>query len=348
MPPQAISTGSGSGSGSTNLAESVDLDDIGGVSPTAPTKYCGGAIELEDYLHRLELNFRLHPQYFENEARKVDYALSYLGTWVENPDPKLAKLTHKQDPITWATILAKSGNKPVDFDAFKRAIRRQFGDPTPAGQYVKEALDNYVMLKGEGVRDYEARFKALWMRTGVVWSDEGDATARHAPEYVLYLNAYSGMHAWIKKAINPLAPIDVKQFASLRELFERAACAEALNPGTRVAVKTSVPAPHRGGYKRGNKERGRGDRSDQSRAATTFNDMYHKRQKTGGASSNDTRPRAPFVAIEVFKARIMKGECTRCGRTGHHGSECRTYRRAARPRSRSIRAGRSAESTSGW
>ena len=79
------------------------------------------------------------------------------------------------------------------------------------------------MLKGEVVRDYQARIQNVWMQMAIIWSNEGDATGREASEYTLYWLAYTGLHPWIKKAINPVMPTDTKQFASLNELFERAA-----------------------------------------------------------------------------------------------------------------------------
>lgn len=289
----------------------------------------------------LERNFELYPQYFTSEALKVDHAIQNLSTWAAHPDPKLAKRTDEQNPITWAAVQLQNGVKFTTYEAFKEAIKAQFSDPKAAQYYYKEALDNYAMTKGEEVRKYEARMKALWMQAALIWDDDGDATARNTMEHALYMTAYSGMHTWIKKAIAPLVPEGVRQFATIKELFFRASCAEVLPPSIHVPESTTTTKmntataattnTYQGGDKSGYKKRRRderGARGEHTGAATTV--PYNKRRRTS-ASSNDTRPRAPFVATEIFKARLQKGECTRCGRTGHTGYECRTYRPAVHP-----------------
>lgn len=172
------------------------------------------------------------------------------------------------------------------------------------------------MQKGEGVLQYEGRIKALWMQAKIVWSDEGDAIALHTIESVLYMIAYSGMHTWIKKAVAPLVSQEKQQFATIKELFFRAASIDVAPHNIRTGESTTstttnttaaaTASSSHGGDKRGDKRRLRDDRKEHTGSTTSV--PYNKRQKTR-ASSDNTRPRAPFVSTEVYKARIERGEC---------------------------------------
>ena len=303
--------------------------------PPAPPKYYGGSGELSEYLMLLEQHFETYPEHFSKEARKINHAIQGLGTWAEHPDPKLAKLTEQQNPITWATVQLENGVKYATYEAFKEAIKSQFGDDKAAFHAYRESLLSFAMLKGEGVRQYEARLKALWMRATVVFDDEADVTNHNSAEYMLYMNAYCGMHPWIRKAIAPLVPRKTKIFPSIKELFYVAASAEVLPSDTYTAEATmttkttTAAATTPQGEKPRNKKRRFG--GGEHTGATTTVPYHNKKQKTIGAPPSDNRPRAPWVPMEVYKSRLQKGDCTRCGRTGHHGSECRTYKAAARP-----------------
>ena len=272
--------------------------------PPAPPKYCGGSGELSEYLMLLEQHFEMYPEHFKKEARKINHAIQGLGSWAEHPDPKLAKLTGQQNPISWATVQLENGVRFPTYEAFKEAIKSQFGDDKAALHAYKESLLSFAMLKGEGVRQYEARLKALWMRATIVFDDEADVTNHNSAEFMLYMNAYSGMHTWIQKAIAPLVPRKTKIFPSIKELFYVAASAEVLPPGgytaeastakatNTAAATTSTSASNNGGERSKKRRFGGGEHT----GATTTVPYRDKKQKTIKASPSENRPRAAWVS----------------------------------------------------
>lgn len=209
----------------------------------------------------------------DNEAQKVGYVLSYLGAWRNNR-------------IRWSTLCAKRGIEFPDFDTFKRAIRGQFGDPTTPDQWAQEFFDNGRMVKGESVRDFQARIYELWTEANLLWNDEADANDCGSREYMLYSFAYDPMHTWIKGVIAPFVPLEAWNFASIAGLFDRAELAEVTDCGFRAAGSTTTTtttettsAPQYARDTSGSKRHRdrRNNPSCQSGAATTFNP---KRQKT--------------------------------------------------------------------
>ena len=147
------------------------------------------------------------------------------------------------------------------------------------------------------------------------------------------------MHTWIQKAIAPLVPRKTKIFPSIKELFYIGASAEVLPPSSctaeasttkatnTAATTTSTSASNNGGERSKKRRFGGGAHT----GASTTAPYRNKKQKTIKVSPSENRPRATWVSTEVYKSRLQKGECTRCGHTSHNTFDCRTYKPAARP-----------------
>src|SRR5947207_15643913 len=79
------------------------------VKMTDPTKFCGGANELEAFLGHLHNNFHVYSTQFPREELKVDYVCGLLGQWSEHLRKELHSMGDMvMNPVDWKTDLYKA------------------------------------------------------------------------------------------------------------------------------------------------------------------------------------------------------------------------------------------------
>jgi len=166
-----------------------------------PGKYCGGPRDLDRFLTQLRRRYETHPQQFENDTDRIDYAISLLGKWSNNDDTSLWS-TKMMNPIDWGTSLLSSTNPCLaDFKLFEKEITRMYGDrdwrlKASAKASAENIQGQAPADSSETVREYANRIRTNWREAG--WDE-----AKFEP--MLYDLAWNGIRYGIQSRIKPLA-----------------------------------------------------------------------------------------------------------------------------------------------
>jgi hypothetical protein len=117
--------------------------------PREPETFDGSDPEkLQQFLVLLKLNFESRPRAFSDDARRVNYALSYLrGSALEWFEPD---------------ILGPARNAPwlTNFDEFEADLRANFGPFDPVSD-AEDRLDNIIMKDNQRIVKYVVAFNRL-------------------------------------------------------------------------------------------------------------------------------------------------------------------------------------------
>jgi len=94
-----------------------------------PSRYGGGAKELDKILETLRLNFASHKHLFpRGDPDQVKYAVSFLDTWNNHPDPT-QRQPENTDPSEWASDLQEAKNPFIEsLEPYTNELQKMNGD----------------------------------------------------------------------------------------------------------------------------------------------------------------------------------------------------------------------------
>jgi len=290
-----------------------------------PEKYCGGAIELDDFIALLRSNFESHGDLFPNGGPdKVKYALSFLGTWAQHPNTQMHK-TEMIDPSTWGRNLRTANHACLhDFDAFAKEMLKTFGDPDRELKAAGKTFETYQQGEDESVRAYGHRIRSNWRAAG--WDED-------ANKQVLYDLTWHGLRPGLRGKFQHLSGTKDRRFKSIDELLDTAASADTARPNrnrqrtdqNRPDDRTSKPNEDKG------KKRPYRPSISTGSAVPSSIPPAIPNQSTVIPQNRPTKPRAQWIEPAEFSKRINSGQCTRCAKPGHESRECPTYAPPIRP-----------------
>jgi hypothetical protein len=280
-----------------------------------PEKYCGGATELDDFLALLRSNFESHGDLFPNEADKVKYALNFLGTWAQHPNPQMRK-TEMIDPSTWGRNLRTAKHTSLqDFEAFAKEILKVFGDPDRELKAAGKTFETYQQGDDESVRTYGHRIRSNWRAAG--WDED-------ANKQVLYDLMWHGLRPGLRGKIQHLADTKDRRFKSIDDLLDKAASADTTRQNRNRPQQENRASERT----KPNDDKGR---KRPFRPSISTANTATSNNPTSTSQNRPTKPRAQWIEPAEFSKRINAGQCVRCAKTGHESRECPTFAPPIRP-----------------
>jgi len=207
-------------------------------------RYCGGARELERFLGSFRSNFRTHNHLFPGgDTDKVQYALDYLGSWVNHPDHTLQQ-TNMTDPVTCGhDLLADHYLCLQDLDLFITELLKPYGDEDRRVNSTTRA--HHEIMQGyhnpdENVRTYANRLRRNWSESG--WDEEHQKT-------MLSDMIGAGLKPYLWPELRPYTKTNGR-FNSINELFDRLADVETPRKSDMQQQSTEIGGGNQKGKKR--------------------------------------------------------------------------------------------------
>ena len=307
-----------------------------------PPRYNGGHKELKRFLQALRANFASHSHLFpKGGPDHVQYAVTRLGTWKAHSNPTQRNLGII-DPLEWAEdLLSTNPECGEDFKLFAEELTNFFGDPDAARKAELQLLEAR-QRQGEPIRRYGQRLEAIFKETRL-GSQKSPITSEDV-YHLLLRNSMDQSLLWRTRATSNTKD---GSFLSSKQLIERATMIETPNIEAANLKKgnfntTTNTAPAEGGQVKtsgsgnpaGNCDKRQGNRKrkdkDEPVVASSTALVLHRNSKRG-VSAPSSLPVAPWVSVEVLKARKVAKQCFRYGDPDHHSPQCDRYAAYNRP-----------------
>ena len=234
----------------------------------------------------------------------------------------MLRTTSIPDPTNWAANLFESNPLCLtDFDLFESEIKKFYGDPEERRK-AEQSLWAAEQKQGEGIRQFDQRFKALFKEAGFPSLNE-----KVPMEQVYHFALRNAMDPALHRQARAASIAKDGSFISTEELIEKAAlmentgfgrpgkgtvAASAAVTGTADGAATSSKTQKEGkrGRKREHKERQEQSVDDNSKTVIS-------RDRLGRSL-----PPAPWISKELFQVRNDSHHCIRCGSASHRAGRC--------------------------